>query len=190
MSDPVHLSQAATTQRIERLDLRSLFERHYASMWRLLRRLGVPSAELDDTAQEVFWVAARRLEDIAPGREHAFLYGVALRIAANHLRREAAAPRVELALDRPLVDDSPSPEDRVELRQERALLDRVLEQMPLELRRVFVLFELESLEVRQIAELEHIPVGTASSRLRRAREEFSSIAKRVRASLKARGGRW
>ena len=60
--------------------------------------------------------------------------------------------------------------------------------MPSDLRTVFVLFELEGIEVRQIAELEAIPVGTASSRLRRAREEFSAISKRVRAGLMSRGG--
>ena len=51
----------------EPMELRSLFETHYASIWRLLRRLGVLSAQLDDAAQEVFWVAARRLCDIKPG---------------------------------------------------------------------------------------------------------------------------
>ena len=59
--------------------------------------------------------------------------------------------------------------------------------MPIDLRTVLVLFELEGLEVRQIAEIEQIPVGTASSRLRRAREEFSAIAKRVRAAMNAEG---
>ena len=43
-------------------------------------------------------------------------------------------------------------------------------------------------EERQIAELEETPVGTASSRLRRAREEFSAITKRVRAGLMPREG--
>ncbi|MGA7745077.1 MAG: hypothetical protein WBP56_25040 [Polyangia bacterium] len=51
----------------EVMDLLSLFETHYASIWRLLRRLGVLPAQLDDAAQEVFWVAARRLCDIKPG---------------------------------------------------------------------------------------------------------------------------
>jgi len=43
------------------LDLRALFQRHHASIWRLLRRLGVRDAQLDDAAQEVFWVAALTL---------------------------------------------------------------------------------------------------------------------------------
>lgn len=171
------------------LDLRALFEKHYASMWRLLRRLGVPSAQLDDATQEVFWVAARRLSDIEPGRESPFLYGVALRVAAGELRRQKAAmPLVEIGQAPPMFDDRPSPEEQLVARQARQLLDDALNRMPRDLRTVFVLHELEGIEVRQIAELEAIPVGTASSRLRRAREEFSAITKRVRAGLLSHGG--
>jgi RNA polymerase sigma-70 factor (ECF subfamily) len=173
----------------EAMDLRSLFERHYASMWRLLRRLGVSADQVDDATQELFWVAARRLSDIQPGREHSFLYGVALRIAASQVRRQKAAmPLAEVGQVPLMVDDRPSPEDQLAERQARRLLDDVLHRMPGDLRTVFVLFELEGLEVRQIAELQEIPVGTASSRLRRAREEFSAITKRLRAGLMARGG--
>ena len=173
----------------EAMDLRSLFEMHYTSMWRLLRRLGVRPDQLDDATQEVFWVAARRLSDIEAGREHSFLYGVALRVAASELRRQKAAmPLVEFEQIPSLVDQRPSPEEQLAERQAREVLDDVLNRLPIDLRTVFVLYELEGLEVRQIAELEEIPVGTASSRLRRAREEFSAIAKRVRAGLVSRGG--
>jgi len=170
------------------MDLRGLFESYYASIWRLLRRLGVPLAQLDDAAQEVFWVAARRIKDIEPGREHPFLYGVALRIASNQVRRHS--PLLHAALEQfpHLVDQTPSPEEHCQQRQLRAVLDEVLDRMPSELRTVFVLCEIEGLEVRQAAELVGIPVGTASSRLRRAREEFSTIARRVRTALQTRGG--
>lgn len=171
--------------------LRELFDTHYGSMWRLLRRLGVSAEQLDDATQEVFWVAARRLKDIRRGSEHAFLYGVALRIASNILRRQKAAPpAVDPSTLTKLVDGAPSPEQALERRQARELLDLVLDRMPLELRTAFVLFELEGLPVKDIAELEEIPLGTASSRLRRAREEFSSIARRLRAALATQGGRF
>ena len=167
-------------------DVRGLFQTHYAAVWRLLRRFGVPVAQLDDAAQEVFWVAARRLADIQAGREKAFLYGVALRVASNELRRS----QVSAELTRPLgdlelvlADLAPSPEESLEQRRALLLLDAALRQLPLELRSVLVLFELEGLEVSKIAEIEGIPLGTASSRLRRAREEFSAIAKRLRATL-------
>lgn len=187
MSERAGRVRPGSTQ-VEALDLRTLFERHYASIWRLLRRLGVSGAELDDAAQEVFWVAARRLGDIQSGREHPFLYGVTLRIAANHLRRRRALPPIaEVGQVPSMVDEGPSPEEQVATRQERELLDEVLGRMPIDLRMALVLFELEGLEVKQIAEIEQIPVGTASSRLRRAREEFSAIAKRIRAGLAAEG---
>ena len=170
------------------LDLRSLFECHYASIWRLLRRLGVPHEQLDDAAQEVFWVAARRLADIEPGREHPFLYGVALRIASNLIRRSSPLRCTDLEQFPHLVDQRPSPEEQLHQRQLRELLDDVLDCMPSDLRTVFVLHEIEGMEVRQVAELVEIPVGTASSRLRRAREEFSAIAKRACAALQVHKG--
>ncbi len=170
------------------LSIERLFAEHYDSVWRLLRRFGVRPAQLDDAAQEVFWVAARRLNDVQAGSERAFMYGVALRIASNLVRRREREPTSgELDAVARLVDERPSPEEALARARERELLDYVLDQMPLELRTVLVLFELEGLEVRQIAELEQIPLGTASSRLRRAREEFSVVARRVRATL-ASGG--
>ncbi|MEP7052802.1 MAG: sigma-70 family RNA polymerase sigma factor, partial [Pseudomonadota bacterium] len=171
-------------------DLKALFQNNYARVWGLLRRFGVPAAELDDQAQEVFWVAARRFSDLQPGRETAFLYGVALRVASNAVRRgKAAAHTAASAEFEDFVDPRPSPEEQLGERQARQLLDQVLDRMPLELRTAFVLFELEGISVSDIAELEGIPVGTASSRLRRARQEFSALSKRLQAELAARGAR-
>jgi RNA polymerase sigma-70 factor (ECF subfamily) len=167
--------------------LRAIFVAQYASVWRLLRRFGVPASRLDDAAQEVFWVAARRLSSIEADKERAFLYGVALRVASNLIRRQKTALPLDGVCEiEALPDPHPSPEARLEQRRAREVLDRVLAGMSPELRMVFVLFELEGLSVRDIADLEQIPLGTASSRLRRAREEFSAVAKRVRAALVAR----
>jgi RNA polymerase sigma-70 factor, ECF subfamily len=178
---------AAPTSR----DVRQLFVAHYPAVWRLLRRFGVPSAGLDDAAQEVFWVAARRFTDIEPGREKAFLYGVAVRVASNELRRAQASAELTRPLDELLAVPStpaPSPEESLEQRRALVLLDSALRQLPLELRTVLVLFELEGIEVAKIAEIEGIPLGTASSRLRRARVEFSAVAKRLRTALERERG--
>lgn len=187
MSEP--LRNVRSGRRREPLGLRALFDAHYPSIWRLLHRLGVRPAQVDDAAQEVFWVAARRLSDIKRGSEHAFLYGVALRVASQEVRRQAAAmPLAAVEEITPLADERPWADEQLADKQARALLDEALAALPLDLRAVLVLHELEGLEVRQIAEIEAIPVGTASSRLRRAREEFSAVAKRMRARIEARGG--
>ena len=178
------VAESSVDAPVQALDLRALFTAHYGSIWRLLRRLGVRSAQLDDATQEVFWVAARRSGDIQAGSEHSFLYGVALRVASQEVKKQrASVPLADLETIPTIRDLGPSPEEQLAHQQARELLDEVLDALPPELRIVFVLFELEGLEVREIAALQEVPVGTASSRLRRAREEFSAIAKRVRATL-------
>ena len=71
----------------------------------------------------------------------------------------------------------------------RALLDEILEAMPLELRAVFTLFELEQLTMAQIAPLLGVPQGTVASRLRRAREVFVEHRKRLEARMKSQAAR-
>jgi len=46
---------------------------------------------------------------------------------------------------------------------------------------VFVLYELEEMTVPEIASLLDLPLGTVSSRLRLAREEFDGSLRRLRA---------
>jgi RNA polymerase sigma-70 factor, ECF subfamily len=168
--------------------LRVAFCAHYSAIWRLLRRLGVDAAQLDDAAQEVFAVLARRHLEVEAGREGAFLYGVALRIAAATNRSRHRLPTAaELEQLLQIADAKPSPEAELALKRDRLLLDVVLDQLPTDLRTVLVLAELEELELTAIAQLEQLPLGTVNSRLRRAREEFSVIAKRLRAQLASKG---
>jgi RNA polymerase sigma-70 factor (ECF subfamily) len=153
--------------------------RHLDFVWRALRRLGLSPSDADDASQQVFMIAARQLAEVPPGKERAFLYGTARRIAANarrDRRRRREAPG-ELADE--LEAWGALPDERVELVRTAALLDDLLEQLPGDLRRVLVLAEVEQATVPAIAELEAIPLGTAASRLRRARAAFEKLLERV-----------
>jgi RNA polymerase sigma-70 factor (ECF subfamily) len=144
-------------------------------VWRLLRRVGLSRPDADDAAQQVFLVASRRLPELVPGRERSFLYGTAVRIAANlrrGLRRRRESPEEELPAQSDAVEQ---PDELLEQRRARAFLDELLGQLPEDLRRVLVLAEIEQLTLAAIAELEQIPAGTAASRLRRAREAFRRL---------------
>jgi RNA polymerase sigma-70 factor, ECF subfamily len=167
--------------------LRELLDTHYASIWRLLRRFGVPEARTDDALQEVFWTFARRRTAIKPGSEAAFLYGIAIRIAAR-VRSEREPQMLPSDALEAIADEQPSAEDLLDERRARDLLDTVMDAMDDKLREVFVLFELEEIEIPEIAAILEIPVGTVGSRLRRARAEFSAIARRVRARSAFVGG--
>jgi RNA polymerase sigma-70 factor (ECF subfamily) len=166
---------------------RMMVDQYFAFIWRSLRGLGVPQGAVDDSAQHVFWIASQKIETIAPGSERAFLFSTALGVAAN--ARRARMRNREIAttetLDR-YVDSSPNAEKMLQMKEERARLDEVLESMPNDLRTVFVLYALEGMTTPEISELLAIAPGTAASRLRRAREAFHQIAKRIQAACGSR----
>jgi RNA polymerase sigma-70 factor (ECF subfamily) len=164
--------------------LTALAREHFEFIWRSLRRLGVTEPAVDDAAQQVFEVAARRLSDLEAGREKAFLFKTAL-LVASEARRAAARARSQSGEDEleSLRDTGPSPEEAALRGENRRLLDRALEALGLEERTVFVLYEIEELPLGQIATLVGIPRGTVASRLRRARESFHAEVKRLRARL-------
>jgi RNA polymerase sigma-70 factor (ECF subfamily) len=165
-------------------------DEYFQFVWRLLRRFGLSQADADDATQQVFMVAARRAAEIGEGRERTFLYGTALRVFANARRSQQRRREVD---DHGLTDLAASaglPDQQLDDARARATLDRLLARLAPELRRVLVLADIEGAAVREIAELENIPAGTAASRLRCAREEFRALVAADRAKYPGEGARW
>src|ERR1043165_1590531 len=91
----LHLALPARPMTADGDRLSSMFHQHYDFVWRSVRRLGVPEDAVDDAAQEVFVVASRKLDAIGAGKEKAFLFGTAVRVAADTrraLQRRRNAP--------------------------------------------------------------------------------------------------
>lgn len=174
----------------EKARLRGMVDDHFDAVYVALRRLGVQAAELDDCAQQVFVVASGKLAVIQRGREKAFLMGTAVHVA-SHAKRSQRRRREVPEGDgdaHSRVDERPRPDEIVEQRRLRALLDEVLAAMPEELRTVLVLFELEELTMQEISAALDLPMGTVASRLRRAREVFAKSSARV-VGANGKGGR-
>ncbi len=145
---------------------------HIDFVARVLRNAGVPESQLDDDIQRTFITIARRLDDIRPGAEKSFLLRTALHVAA-HARRTLARRREVAAEEFPtLIEELATPEKLTSQKGVRILLDRILDEMPEDLRTVFVLYEFEELSMAEIASVVGVPQGTVASRLRRARAEF------------------
>jgi len=128
-------------------------------------------------------VAARKLDAIEVDRERAFLFGAAVRIASNTRRSGARRARIFEHVEIDAPDTLRAPDVLLDECRARQLLDQALLALSDDVREVFVLFECEELSCVQIAALLGIPLGTASSRLRRGRAEFSAVSRRLRAQL-------
>src|SRR6187402_2550312 len=173
---------------IDSARLTRVAQEHLDFVWRCLRRFGVPASDADDSAQQVFLVAADKLSEVPVERERAFLFATAARIAANARRslrrRQSAYDSLSQAPEEPSV----SQDELSDQLHARALLDQVMADMPEDLREVFVLFEIEEISIQDIAATLEIPIGTVGSRLRRARQAFQQAVTRHRARIGFRQG--
>jgi len=171
--------------------LRGIVDRHYDFIWRAVRYLGVPDAFAEDATQQVLCVVARRLDHIAPEAEVSFLFATARRVASETRRAARRRPESGARDVDTLAAPMPTPEELVDERRAQDLLRHLLDSMPVELRVVFVLFEIEELTLREVAAMLDVPIGTVGSRLRRARECFQGMVRRLQdaASSASVGGR-
>jgi RNA polymerase sigma-70 factor (ECF subfamily) len=150
-----------------------LYAEGFASVWRLLTRLGVSSSAVDDAAHDVFVVAWRRLGEFS-GRSSlkTWLLGIAVRVAADYRRKTQR-------LVVPLSDDLPaagSPEEQAGQREASRRVHGLLSQLRPERREVFVLMELEELSAPEVAEALGMNLNTVYTRLRAARQDFNALA--------------
>jgi RNA polymerase sigma-70 factor, ECF subfamily len=158
----------------------AVFAEHAAFVLRSVRRLGVRESEVEDVAQEVFVVVHRKLATWnGTSTMRTWLFGIALRVASAHrrkahVRRELPdGGRAERSMDMGLTTPAEQPEI-VRNKELRRQLDGALDTLDENKRAVFVLYELEGFSLPEIAEALLIPLGTATSRLRRARGHFEA----------------
>ncbi len=139
-------------------------------------RLGGPGVGADDAAQDVMIVLMKRLSAV-PDRDHLrpWLYGVTRRVLADHRKRAWLRRWLPgIFVDPP--DRSPDPELRCELSERARRVQDAIDAMPPAEREVFVICDVEGSTDEEAAWLLGVPVGTAKSRLRRARARFAASA--------------
>jgi RNA polymerase sigma-70 factor (ECF subfamily) len=148
----------------------------------------VPVDAVDDVVQEIFVVVNARLSTVEqPASLRSWIYGVVRRTVSTYhrgRRTRGASESHEPFDDAGAVQ--PSPLDLAVLSDEIRLLWRLLGELGPLKREVFVLAELEEMTMPEIAEAIGVPLNTAYSRLRVAREEFNDALARHDASQKER----
>jgi RNA polymerase sigma-70 factor, ECF subfamily len=168
-SDRVHREGAL--DRGERFE--EMVERQSRFMFQVAYGLLRNRHDAEDVVQEAFLKLYRgeawlRMED-----ERGFLARTVWRLALDHLPKAAertsdiAEMRVE-AID----GAGRSPEQNVVDEDERAVLRRLIDGLPEELRQPLVLSSVEEMTSREVAEAMGIPEGTVRTRVMRARAEL------------------
>jgi RNA polymerase sigma-70 factor (ECF subfamily) len=148
------------------------YQRELNYLMRTLQRLGVAAADVEDLTHEVFLVLRRTWHDYDPSRPlKPYLFGIAFRVASSHRRRFWREVPFALVDGQ---DRAPCPDQAFESNQARALVLAALQQVPLSVRAVLVMHDLDEIPVQEVAATLSIPLFTAYSRLRKARRDLEA----------------
>lgn len=163
------------------LDVAEAYRSHGAFIANVIQGLTGRGPHVEELLHEVFIVAHKKRHEF-DGRAavRTWLYGIARHLSLRHNRGKR---RFFGLLDRARLEPEPtppSPEAQLAEAERVVFFHQALATLPLELREVFVLYELEEQGGAAIAELLGLPVGTVWTRLRTARQRFTQVVERRR----------
>ncbi|MGK3980701.1 RNA polymerase sigma factor [Sorangium sp. So ce118] len=156
---------------------------------RLVAYAGVPARDLDDVVQEAMLRLWEKREQALSARNViAWAESVVLNTARDHQRRARRRDAALASLEEAgLVDRHPSPEARAISWQKVELAWMLIGQIDERFRATFIAYEVLERSVEEVACEHQIPLETARSRLRLAREEFEEAVARWEAGQRWRG---
>jgi RNA polymerase sigma-70 factor (ECF subfamily) len=166
------------------LSFQVVYTQYFDFVWSSARRFGIAPDAMDDIVQEVFIVIHAKLDSLErPEALRNWIYGVVRRVASNHrraLRTQTAAGIVVGSYGETAESREPTPFEHLRTNADLVLLASLLNELDEPKREVFALVELDELTVPEAAEILELPLNTAYSRLRAARQAFETAVARRR----------
>lgn len=162
---------------IRELEFQLLCQRHSDEIYRYARGLLGNRADAEDATQETLLRLWNHLPTINLFSTRAWLFRITRNYCVDQIRRRsnrAVAIEEDALEERPddfAVDPGVAADSSFRLEQGR----RVLLKLPESLRSVFVLYEVNGLRYREIADVLGIPINTVKVNLLRAREKLSKL---------------
>ncbi|MEE8586331.1 MAG: RNA polymerase sigma factor [Acidobacteriota bacterium] len=147
-----------------------LFHRTYPALCRFLCGLLQDAGAAQDLAQETFLRLHRTgLDCLEPGQERFWVFRVARNLALNEVEKARNRSRLLDLLPWLQNRGNPTPEDEMRGRQSRAILSRLMEQLPADQQTALLLREQAELSYREIARVMDVSESKVKVDIFRAR---------------------
>ena len=167
----------SAAQQPVRLTCLEAFNQELNYIFRTLYRLGIPAADVEDLAQDIFlamrtaWAAYDPRRPVRP-----YIYGITYNVAMLYRRKHHR----EVAGEVPdLPDAAPAADDAFDSHHIRNIVVAALQMIPLPRRAVLVMHEIDGVPVADVARGLSLSLFTVYSRLRKARVEFKVAVRRL-----------
>jgi RNA polymerase sigma-70 factor (ECF subfamily) len=154
-----------------------LFDQLYNFAYWLARN----QAEAEDLVQETYAKALRGFSSFRQGTNfRAWMYRILRNtfLTSRTGLREVSMDTDEEASPAVVVVDPNTPESVLLEQSDLALLQSVLEELPVRFREILLLCEVEEMSYQELADALQIPIGTVMSRLSRARAALRAAAQK------------
>lgn len=150
-----------------------LVGRYQDKLLRYGRKFLSSPEDIEDIVQDVFVSAYQNIQSFDPTQRFSpWIYRIAHNAFVNGLRKKSRNPLVYVDFDtflaHPAYDD-PAVRER-EQEEVRAMIEKSLEELDYKYREVLILYYLEEMPYKDIAEILQVPQGTVGVRLKRAKE--------------------
>jgi len=162
--------------------LQTIYKEYFNFVWSSARHLGATGDAIDDVVQDVFIVIHHKLSTLQrPEALRSWIYGIVRRTVSDYRRskrtRDAAGIRLSAEF-KSSRSSQPTPLEMAERSAELELLETVLADLDETKREIFVMVEVLEMTVPEVVQALEIPLNTAYSRLRLARQSFEDVLAR------------
>ena len=178
MSSPVEIEKtdeqvAVLVQKGDSESFGVLMDRYERKLFSYARKFLTGQDNIEDVVQEVFIKTYQNIKSFDASQKFSpWIYRIAHNTFVNALRKNAKSPLRFFDFDtftaHPVYEDTMP----IEKEQKRVneVIDQGLDKLSPEYREIIILYYIQNLSYKEIADILHIPIGTVSVRLLRAKK--------------------
>jgi RNA polymerase sigma-70 factor (ECF subfamily) len=169
---------AALVQRGQKESFGILMDRYERKLFSYGRKFLTGQDNIEDVVQEVFIKTYRNIQSFDTSQKFSpWIYRIAHNTFVNALRKNAKSPvrffDFDTFLAHPVYEDAlPAEKEQQRLGE---IIDRGLDKLSPEYREIIILYYIQNLSYKEIADILHLPIGTVSVRLLRAKKELKKF---------------
>lgn len=159
-----------------------IIERYETKIKRYARKFISDNEDINDVLQDIFIKVYKNIQSFDTKRKFSsWLYRIAHNELVNTLkkRKKTPLPLFDLDILFPQLFHDNNIEQEIDHKDMQEIIEKCLDKLDFKYREPIILYYLEELSYKEIADILQIPISTAGIRIKRAKEAMKQIYKKL-----------